>query len=149
MYLEAPNYLSIKDYKKLRTTVFLAGSITGAEDWQLRATSILLARYDIFNPRRADFNKEDSEQERIQIEWEWIHLNIASKILFWFSDETIAPITLFEYGKFLTHGDIHVGVHPEYIRRNDILIQTELEKPHLKIHSSLDSLCADLMNCAK
>jgi hypothetical protein len=46
----------------------------------------------------------------------------------------MAPITLFEYGKVLKthdHSRIFVGIHPDYPRLRDVVIQTELENPHL------------------
>lgn len=148
-YLEAPNRhetgtLISDNY------VFLGGSITGAENWQLRARDILLPHFNIFNPRRTHFNKTDSSQERTQIEWEHFYLKTANIILMYFSRETFAPITLFETGKELVRlsyfpwKKLYICIHPEYKRKNDVIIQAELENPDTakKIKFNLEEACS-------
>lgn len=73
------------------------------------------------------------------------YIKFCENILFYFSKETVAPITLFEYGTLLEQFNqgkkiIHVAIHPEYPRKNDVLIQTELRAPKLmkNIAFSLD-----------
>jgi len=132
IYLEAPHYLGDKKIDNWQKTVFLAGSITGAENWQNRAASKLIDHFNIFNPRRADFDTSNKKEERAQIIWEWTLLNIAEIVLFYFSHETLAPISLFELGALLeqqkTHSykKLYICIHPEYKRKNDVIIQTEL-----------------------
>lgn len=147
-YLEAPNILPTYEPAK---SIFLAGSITGAENWQETVTKRLLPHYHIFNPRREYFDVHDKSVEKEQITWEYQHLNIANNLLFWFSYETLAPITLFEYGFYLNKylqypltrfhelGQIFIGIHPEYKRKNDVLIQTRLRSPKIA-----DSIVFDL-----
>jgi hypothetical protein len=136
-YFEAPDYSWLYDIGEHHdvvpaNSIFLAGSITGAWDWQKRAADQLLAKYNVFNPRRVNYQGLNPELEREQIIWEWRGLNFCQNILFWFSYETVAPITLFEYGKILgqlkvRHKNLTVGIHPWYKRKNDVLIQSELE----------------------
>lgn len=110
--------------------IFLAGSISKAADWQAWMSEQLKETCHVFNPRRAGKSKENID-ELEQIRWEFNALNFCPSILFWFSNETVAPITLFEYGAFLEKAvagkkKIFVGIHPEYPRLNDVVIQTQL-----------------------
>src|SRR5574343_241363 len=90
-----------------------------------------LASFSCFNPRREAFDVTDASQDRVQIPWEFRMLRLAHLNLFYFSHETFAPITLWELGAALersvTSGErnIYVALHPEYKRRNDVIIQTE------------------------
>ncbi len=131
-YIEAPNYVqpnSIKDWSK---TIFLGGSITGAESWQDYATETLLPHFDVFNPRRAEFDISNKNAEREQITWEHHYLDSCQINLFYFSYETLAPITLLELGatlesvKLQHYKKVYIAIHPDYKRKNDVIIQTEL-----------------------
>lgn len=149
-YIKAPEYdLEIATLNP-RDCIFLAGSISNAQNWQEEILDLgynkLTDLYHVFNPRRDDFDVSDKTMEKAQITWEHHCINKrCDNILFWFSHETMAPITLFEYGKVLkthNHSKIFVGVHPNYPRKNDVYIQTELENPHLarRIVSNLKML---------
>jgi len=125
-------------------TLFLAGGITDCPNWQDPAAELLLERttLTVFNPRRANWNMDKAEEEsRKQILWEHRHLQYADIIVFWFPMETLCPITLFELGKYLmTDKELIVGTHPEYQRRLDVIVQSRLERPNLKIWSNLDDM---------
>src|SRR5574343_1260961 len=90
-----------------------------------------LASFSCFNPRREAFDVTDASQDRVQIPWEFRMLRFAHFNLFYFSLETFAPISMWELGAALersvTSGErnIYVALHPEYKRRNDVIIQTE------------------------
>jgi hypothetical protein len=150
--------------------LFLAGSITGVEDWQDaivetptfrkvdqngRTNFLTISDYfHTFNPRRANYDKLISGIEEEQITWEYHHINnMCENILFWFGKETVAPITLYEYGRALlthNHSKIWVGMHPEYPRKNDVLIQTRLVNPDLekRIVYSLNNLARSVVKSA-
>lgn len=139
-YVEAPRYLEGIYEKNLGRkscpTLFLAGSISGAWNWQKEMANKLRQYYHIFNPRRGNYNSFSPEMEREQITWEYIHLEYCDNILFYFSHETLAPITLLELGAYLDYGrknqkNIYICINPEYKRKNDVLIQTELRAPNL------------------
>jgi hypothetical protein len=96
-----------------------------------------------------------------QIEWEHDHLKLADMILFWFSEGSVCPITLFEYGRWgrlgqTTHSamsyidkrKIFVGCHPNYIRKFDVEMQTALELGPT-IHNSIDSLLSAVLSHLK
>jgi len=133
MHIRPPNSTIPKTLNGGRDpdSLFLAGSISNAWDWQEVAANVLKHDYDVYNPRRENYKSFDPKVEREQIIWEYDRLKKCGTIIFWFSHETLAPITLFEYGKCLEwkkRGEIelYVGASPEYKRINDLLIQTEL-----------------------
>lgn len=108
--------------------VFLAGGITGCEDWQSEVAD-LLADTDMVlcNPRQPDFDVTDPRGAEKQIKWEVDHLNLCDHKLFWFPDSgTIPqPIALFELGFAVarrTAGEkkFVVGCDPNYCRRYDV-----------------------------
>lgn len=138
--LQAPQELDYYSSLDRCRTVFLAGSITGAWNWQEDAARILSQHFNVFNPRRKNWVKKDFTSqfiEREQTAWEFKHLEIAGIALFYFSHETMAPITLLEYGKQLVKCEYapwrktYVCIHPGYARKNDVIIQTELQNPAL------------------
>jgi hypothetical protein len=135
-----------KDFPPFRKSLFLAGTITGSKfDWQGQVTEAL-KDFDvvIFNPRR-DKNPEDIEDIREQIAWEFEMLRNADVISFWFGNETIAPITLFELGSWsMTQKPLVVGVDPEYPRKFDVEVQLKLVRPEVKIVYSLDALSNEI-----
>lgn len=127
-----------------QVSVFLAGGITGCPDWQDEVVSRLacmsnLDNLVIYNPRRDDFDVDSTFVEREQIEWEHYHLAKADVISFWFPKEGLCMITLLELGKWLpSEKELIIGCHPDYKRIRDVRIQTQLERPELEIHHTLD-----------
>jgi hypothetical protein len=125
--------------------LFLAGGITGCPDWQAEIVDRLSDIEDltILNPRRADFPIDDPSAAEAQITWEFRHLRQATLILFWFPKESICPIALYELGAWTVKPGFRqllVGVDPEYSRRQDVVIQTRLVHPDLRIDSSVSGL---------
>ncbi len=125
--------------------IFLAGGITGCPDWQ--STIICNVRDytqpTLLNPRRANFPIDDPNAAASQIRWERLHLDHADAIVFWFPKETLCPIVLFELGAALYGREdtpLFIGTDPEYQRRQDVIIQTSLIRPELKVTDSLDGL---------
>ena len=141
--ITAPNYETPIN----ANTLFLGGGISGCRLWQndiIEMLTPLKLPVTIFNPRRDDFDINDPQASEIQIKWEHWHLNMSNIVLFWFPSETLCPITLFEYGKYLVYNttikkDIKliVGCHPDYKRKFDVVYQTKLENPNIKIHTKL------------
>jgi len=130
------------------SAVFLAGGITGCPDWQQDAASKLFVKcpdLTVLNPRRADFDVTDPNASKKQIAWEHKALRQAKIILFWFPEETLCPITLFELGVWsekCKHADtiIKVGCHPNYKRITDVNCQLLLSGFEDTIHENLDDL---------
>lgn len=126
-------------------SVFLAGGITNCRDWQKE----LVEKFSdtdltLMNPRRKDWPIDDPDASEKQINWEHYHLDRARAISFWFSSETVQPITLFELGKWLGEGTpLFIGVDPDYPRKVDVKIQVALET-EIDIVDSIDQLAAQI-----
>ncbi len=143
LYLTAPTYHTAGDIINPDDSIFLAGSISNAADWQTKVA--LCLRWDtdlnVINPRREIYDGNEEEQ----ITWEFFYLRFCNIIMFYFSHETLAPITLFEYGKMLErlkhdpYKKLYICIHPDYKRKQDVIIQTELENPELA-----NGICFDL-----
>lgn len=136
IYVEAPKIIDVPEDS---IGVFLAGSITGAESWQLNLIE-LIKDLDIvvYNPRRKFFDVKDDSKDKQQIEWEYKMLHKSKIISFWFSSETLAPITLFELGFWSgTDKPLVIGTHSDYKRRNDVVIQMSLIRPGAIIFNNL------------
>jgi hypothetical protein len=132
-----------------KTSVFLAGGITDCYDWQSDVIDCL-KRYDnslnliVYNPRRANFDiNNDSARE--QIEWEYDTINNKSDIfsMYFCSSESDQPICMYELGMRL--GKLNreyspfgyrtiISIEDGYKRANDIIVQTKLAVPKLKIN---------------
>jgi hypothetical protein len=123
--------------------LFLAGGITGCSDWQAPVAQRLAQnlRINIANPRRQqwDMNADDSESEK-QIIWEYNLLKRTDIFFFWFPGETVCPVTLLELGTCLHRkGPIFIGTDPSYVRRFDVIVQSQLARgKDLMIYDDLD-----------
>lgn len=138
-YIEAPDE-SISRYKN---KLFLAGGITNVQDWQSKVVKdISDLDITVFNPRRSNFDMSNKEDTEIQIKWEWNRLREATHTLFWFSHETIQPITLFELGSALERNAhlLFIGCEPRYERALDVKTQSLLMNHHMEISDSLEHL---------
>ena len=135
-------------------SLFIAGAITGAADWQtdfahaLRDTDLTL-----LNPRRETYNALDPDALREQIRWEHDGLRNSSAISFWFPAGALCLISLYELGSWAHWRDangaakpLFVAVQPDYARHQDIVIQLELERPDARVFDSLDELTAQILN---
>lgn len=123
--------------------LFLAGGITGCPNWQKDAISYLEdTDLILLNPRRDNFPIHDPNAAFEQILWEYEHLRLADAILFWFPKETLCPIVLYELGAWsMTQKPIFVGVHEDYARKNDVVIQTSLARPEVYVWHDLWTMC--------
>ncbi len=115
-----------------RVPVFLAGGISNCPDWQSDVLRFIdTERFDVINPRRLGGLAKEGSDAREQIRWEFMALEQAQIVLFWFPKASICPIALLEYGKFLercTKEGIRViaGYEPGYQRAFDLEEQTRL-----------------------
>lgn len=147
-YVEAPNIVTIPDgTNNFPSSIFLGGGITNCYDWQKEICGYLKDTHLILlNPRRQHYPDNAALE---QITWEYNHMNFAKAIMFWFSKETLCPITLFEYGKWITRSKkLFVGCDPEYARKYDVEVQTSLERPYQKIHTDLKTLADEILGWA-
>ena len=134
--IEAPQI-----YNGNEPSLFLAGGITGCPDWhEEMITGLKDLPIVIFNPRRTPFPQHHDAIEE-QIKWEHTYLRKATAISFWFPEETLCPITLYELGAWsMTNKTLFLGVHPNYQRIEDIKIQTALTRPDVSIVQTLEEL---------
>jgi hypothetical protein len=142
-YIEAPD-----EFGGSGPAVFLAGGITGTENWQATVARNLTAHnVTVLNPRRERFPAGDPDAGRRQIEWEHRHLARADLIAFWFPPPTVCPIALFELGACCSAlAPIVVGADPGYARRFDLQVQLRLRRPELELVDTLDDLTAQIVN---
>ena len=68
--------------------------------------------------------------------------------MYWFSHETVQPITLFELGMYLTKKpNIFIGCDPDYSRRFDVVTQVGIYQPDTKIWDNLDDMMEHIVSC--
>jgi hypothetical protein len=141
-YVEA-----LHEYTGSEPSLFLAGGITGCDDWQTRLVQLLSgSSLVLFNPRRRDFPIDDPRAAEEQIKWEFRYLRRATARLFWFPPQTLCPITLYELGAWsMTSDSLFVGVDPRYQRKRDVEIQTRLARPNVTIVFALEDLAAQVL----
>lgn len=140
MEVTAPEY-------KIYTRVFLAGGISNCPDWQ----SEFINKCEhlpviLYNPRRTNFDINNTDDTYDQIHWEHNMMENSDIIVFWFSSGSLNPIVLYELGKYIrSNKQIIIGIDPEYSRKDDVIIQSELAKNQtLKFSYSLDDLVNEL-----
>lgn len=142
-YIEAP-----EEFLYTGKSLFLAGGITDCPNWQqeiseeLEDESII-----IFNPRRKYFPENKINAALQQVEWEFRYLRKATAISFWFPEETLCPIALYELGAWsMMSKPIFIGIHPNYRRKLDIEIETQFARPDIEIVYSLRELLQKILN---
>ncbi len=164
-YLEAVQQRLDKDpfVGRWRHALFAAGGMTGCPDWQLEVRDRLEDSPDwlvLLNPKQRRWPIQDPNAARDQIQWEFDHLQMASAVLFWFPQETLCPIALFELGKWLgkpiaiaqngasnphqVYKPLFVGCHPNYARKFDVVTQVRLERKEVEVVHSLGDLVAQV-----
>jgi hypothetical protein len=136
---------------RYRTRCFLAGGITDCPQWQDELIG-MLSREDgltLYNPRQTNFDVRNPNAADAQIEWEHARLRDANLVSFWFPSETLCPITLYELGKLTERGTaLVVGCHPNYKRRTDVVKQTALDRPEVKVVFTLREVAVGIMEHA-
>ena len=140
MEVKAPEY---QFYKR----VFLAGGITDCPDWQSEfINKCKNLQVILYNPRRTSFDINNLDDSYDQIKWEYTMMENSDIIVFWFSSRSLNPIVLYELGKYIkSNKQIIIGIDPEYSRKDDVIIQSELAKNQtLKFCYSLDDLVNEL-----
>ncbi len=138
------------DTIKANTKVFLAGGISNCPNWQDEVISQVLdiEGITVYNPRRKIYPAEDTKAVEQQIGWEYKHLQEADVLIFWFSRGSLNPITLYELGRWAHSSDkpLIMGIDPEYLRKQDVMIQTELSRPDIMIYETFESFVEGIRN---
>ena len=118
--------------KKEKQSIFLAGGIDRAPDWQVEAINYLKETHHdrdlaIFNPRRSTpFSREDYESRTEQVEWEFKHLRYADVVLFWFPEDAPCTTSLLELGYWLSTSKVVIGINPGHYKERSIKTQIDL-----------------------
>ena len=145
---QAPDKVDWFDTAK-KKSIFLAGGITGCPNWQFDmiwelnnlANSGLyeLGGLVIFNPRRDDFDVNDSKATIEQIKWEHKCLEKCDICSFFFpASDTDQPITLYELGKNKSMHSCVVGIQEGYKRAEDVRVQLTLDGDYCSIYHSYE-----------
>lgn len=150
--IKAPDEVnSLQNNKNIK--LFLAGGITGCENWQKYVISELsnVDNLTIYSPRRENFPINDSKAAEEQIVWEYNHLKTADIIIFWFSRGSLNPIVLYELGMWGNSRIVStvIGVDPQYERRQDVYFQTSLAKSELQIHNNLSDVIEEVKDIVR
>ena len=127
--------------------IFLAGGITGCEDWQKETISHLdeifyswnwdTSELAIFNPRRENFPIDDPFAAEEQIKWEFNALENCNIFSMYFcNSDSVQPICMYELGRNIVRmkekytqsyrARIVVSVEDGYKRAQDVIIQCRL-----------------------
>ena len=123
--------------------LFMAGGISGCWNWQdalYRAVSYHLDSllptgweldhkpFTIASPRRAHGLEKDGKAASEQIAWEYEAMSRTAFTSFYFTRDTVQPITLLELGKHLAQpwGSCIVACELGYERAFDVYAQTNL-----------------------
>lgn len=125
MIFYPPDNISFRDVEK--DSVFLAGSIEmgKAKDWQTKSSDFLKSYFEVFNPRRKDW---DSSWEQTfknpnfyqQVCWELHALDTSDFILMYFDPDTTSPITLLELGIYASSQRIVVVCPDGYYKKGNV-----------------------------
>ncbi len=148
LIIEAPNEIySLENNRNIK--LFLAGGITNCPDWQKEIIELIKGAdiLTVYNPRRANFPINDPKAAEEQITWEYNHLRDSDSISFWFSKGSLNPIVLYELGRWgtSTNKTIFIGMDPDYERKQDVIIQTKLSRPNVRIVYTLFDLAAQIL----
>ena len=127
MVFKAPENISRRDFNK--KSIFLAGSIEMglAEYWQNDCTKLFENYFNIFNPRRDDWDsswKQDFEDPQFnqQVNWELNALDVADYIIMYFDPNTKSPISLLELGLYAHTGKLRVICANGFWRKGNVEI---------------------------
>jgi hypothetical protein len=125
--IEAPNELYSLQSES-NTKLFLAGDITDCPDWQSKVIEGLSSvdNLTIFNPRRTNWDINDSSAIEKQTIWEFRKIKESNVIAFWFSKGSLNPITLYELGYWIGKKPVVIGIDKEYQKREQVILQSKL-----------------------
>jgi len=145
------------------SSVFLAGPIQGAPEWQQYFIDKVKESYtdntviQILNPRRTEFNKEKFVYEQ-QVDWETNSLNSADIIVFWLCNEVehiegrdYAQTSRFEIGEWVAKicecgspKKIIIGIEDGF--KGDRYIKYRTSKFGIPIYNNLDDIINEVIN---
>jgi hypothetical protein len=141
MIIKSPN--SIIHFNS-KPSIFLAGSIEmgTAENWQEDLTKYFEKDFNIYNPRRDDWDSSweqsiHNSQFYEQVSWELNALNKAQLIVMYFDPKTKSPISLLELGLYANSKKLHVICPEGFWRKGNVDIVCE--KYDIPLYSSIEN----------
>ncbi len=94
----------------------------------------------ILDPRRSPWPTESALLLE-QLEWGRRHLESCTLRVFWFTEDSDCPLTLFELGRSLqAQWPFVVGIDPKYRLVDNVRLQIEMARPGTVISNSLHDL---------
>ena len=125
MISKSPNNINKRDFNK--PSIFLAGSIEmgNAENRQEELTKIFQRDFNIFNPRRDNWDNSleqsiNNPQFYEQVTWELNALDKSDLIIMYFDPNTKSPISLLELGLYATSKKLHVICPEGFWRKGNV-----------------------------
>jgi hypothetical protein len=145
--VECPNEIR---QVRLHPSVFIAGGITGCGEWQFDLIDQIkdIENLIVYNPRRRNFPIDDPSAAKQQIVWEYDKLMLSDIIVMHFPKATLCPICLYELGKWINSSaakNAIVTIEHGYARTNDVIIQTSLARPDVKVFVGSQEECVETM----
>jgi hypothetical protein len=141
MVIKAPNNINQRDIHK--PSMFLAGSIEmgQAENWQDTMTKYFEKDFNIFNPRRDNWDSSwvqsfDNPEFFQQVSWELHALDFSDIIIMYFDPKTMSPISLLELGLYATSKKLHVICPEGFWRKGNIEIVCS--KYNIPLYNSIE-----------
>ena len=139
--------------KEFAISVFLAGGVIPGDDWRKEVVKYFQENWKeekgiiFFNPVREDFNLNDPDDVKKQIEWEFSYLNFRDMLVSFYFPPTEYPqaMSFYELGRALGKRketnfgnwfgeDVYVCVDKDFKRKNDVIVQGTLanygDTPH-------------------
>jgi len=118
---------SINQRNRTQKSIFLAGSIENGQaiDWQKECEALLESSFEIFNPRRDNWDSSwtpelENPNFYQQVDWEINALEKADYILFFFAPMTKSPISLLELGLFASSKKVIVVCPKDFWRKGNV-----------------------------
>lgn len=131
--------------KQFAIPVFLAGGVIPDNDWRKEVVKYFQENWKeekgiiFFNPVREDFNLNDPDDVKKQIEWEFQYLNHHDMFVSFYFPPTQFPqaMSFYELGRALAKReqdafgnwigqDVYVCIHKDYKRKTDLIVQGTL-----------------------
>lgn len=139
--------------KEFAIPVFLAGGVIPGDDWRKEVVKYFQENWKeekgiiFFIPVRRDFNPNDPNDVKKQIEWEFSYLNYRDMLVSFYFPPTEYPqaMSFYELGRALGKRketdfgnwfgeDVYVCVNKDFKRKNDVIVQGTLanygDTPH-------------------
>ena len=130
-------------------SVYLSGGINNCPDWQAEISSSLSrSSIVVVNPRAGSLDAAKITSAKLRELAAANHRKLLNCESFcvWVHEESSSPASLFELGAIasMLERPLFVGAHPNYFRAKDVVLQTGLVRPEVKVVDSLQDLAGQV-----